>query len=346
MKITRSVFALAAALGLSTVVAPVQAQERKLETVKKRGTLKCSGHNSSFLGFAEVDDKGNWKGMDIELCRALSAAIFGTSNGHLEIVPISWAQRWPSLQSGELDVVIKISGWTQSRDTELNLSFSNPYFMGEYKIMVPKALGVAKIADLKGGSICVAAGTSQERILAAALQTRKVSAEVLSFGKSDELSGAYFGGRCDGYMEFAPTLAIARSAKAKKPEDHILLEDTLTLEAESIVVTEADPKWLDIQNWMISSLFFAELEGITKTNVDERRANPTSTEVSKFLGVTPGYGSRLGLSDDWAYKMIKEVGNYAEIYGRTVGDQSPYKLPRGKNALYNANGVFFPLLID
>lgn len=339
--------AMVAVMSVGQWNAPAQAQapEKKLETVKKRGKLKCSGHNGSFLGFAEVDDKGNWKGLDIELCRALATAIFGSSKDKLEVVPISWAQRWPSLQSGDIDVVIKVSGWSQSRDTELNLSFSQPYFMGVYNVMARKKLGAAKLADLNGGVVCVASGTSNERILANALQNVGAKAEVLALGKTEEIKAAYYAGRCDALMEWAPSLAIWRM-QGPNPDDHMFLSDTLTLEAESIVVTEADPKWLDIQNWLISSLFFAEEQGITSVNVDQMKAKPPSTEISKFLGVTPGYGTRLGLSDDWAYKVIKEVGNYAEIYARTVGDKSPYKLARGKNALYRDNGVFYPLLID
>lgn len=343
MKHLLTTAALVAVTGL--IALPAVAQERKLDVVKSRGSLKCSGHNGSFLGFAEVDDKGQWKGLDVEFCRALSAAIFGKSEGHLEIVPVDWSQRWPALQSGDLDVVIKVSGWTQSRDTELNLSFSQPYFFGSFSILAHKETGATKLADLEGGVICAAAGTTNERMLATALQKGNIDAQALTFGKTEEIKAAYYDGRCDAILEWAPSLAIWR-AEGPNPEDQVFLEDTMALEPESIVVTEADPKWLDVQNWMISSLIFAEEQGITSQNIDEFKANPTSPEIEKFLGVTPGYGTRLGLSDDWAYNMIKEVGNYAEIYDRTLGEGSPYGLERGKNALYRENGVLYPLMID
>ncbi|CAM3720061.1 transporter substrate-binding domain-containing protein (plasmid) [Agrobacterium radiobacter] len=338
---------MAAALALvsGSAATTAMAQERKLDVVKSRGSLKCSGHNGSFLGFAEVDDKGQWKGLDIELCRALSAGIFGKSEGHLEIVPIDWAQRWPGLQSGDIDVVIKVSGWTQSRDTELNLSFSQPYFVGTFSVMAHKETDAKSLTDLKGGVVCAQAGSSNERILASAIKKLNVDAQVITFGKTEELRAAYYDGRCDAILEWTPSLGIWR-AEGPNPQDQVFLSDTLSMEAESIVVTEADPKWLDVQNWMISSLLFAEEQGITKANIDEFKAKPTSPEIEKFLGVTPGYGKRLGLSDDWAYNMIKEVGNYAEIYDRTLGKDSAYKLERGKNALYRDGGVLYPFTID
>lgn len=330
-----------AALGM-LASGSVQADSR-LDTVKERGSLLCSGHNGSYLGFAEVDDKGEWKGLDIDLCRALAASLFGKAEGHLEIVPISWAQRWPALQSGDIDVVIKLSGWTFSRDTELNLAYSRPYFVGGFHIMSHAELGAEKVADLDGGSICVPAGTSTERILAAYLEKNGMEAEVIVFEKGDEVRAAYFNKRCDGMILFGPPLAAAR-AQADNPDDHVILPDVLALEPEGIIVREGDAAWLDVQNWMLSALWYAELNGITQANVDEVRADPASAEIGKFLGVTPGFGESLGLPDDWAFNMIKEVGNYGEIFDRNIGE--PYKLPRAMNHLYTNGGVFYPMIID
>jgi general L-amino acid transport system substrate-binding protein len=319
--------------------------ETRLTTVLERGKLLCSGHNGSFLGFAEVDDRGAWKGLDIELCKALAAGLFGKSEGHLDIVPISWAQRWPALQSGDIDVVIKASGWTMSRDTELNLSFSRPYFLGATQVMAHAATEAKTIADLEGGSICVSAGTSTERLLATYLDAKKIEAEVIVFEKGDEVRSAYFENRCDAMAEWGPSLA-AISADAPEPEANVILSDVLAVEAEGIVLPEGDPKWMDVQNWMLNSLIFAEENGITQANVEAMRAAPPSDTIGKFLGVTPGYGSRLGLSDDWAFNMLKEVGNFQEIYDRALGESSPYKLPRGINALYTDGGVFYALIVD
>ena len=325
------------------LAAGAAAADSRLDAALDRGKLLCSGHNGSFLGFAEVDDKGNWKGMDIDLCKGLAASLFGKSEGNLEIVPISRAQRWPALQSGDIDVVIKLSGWTQSRETELNLAYSLPYFLGAFHVMAHAELGAESVADLDGGSICVSAGTSTERVLASYLENNNIDAEVVVFEKGDEVKTAYFNQRCDGLILFAPPLAATR-ATSDNPEAHDILPDVLGLEPEAIIVPENDPKWLDVQNWMLSSLWFAEINGITQANVDEIKANPGSAQIGKFLGVTPGYGERLGLSDDWAYNLIKEVGNYGEIFERNIA--TPYALPRGMNELYTNGGVFYPLTVD
>ena len=347
MTFTQNIAAATAVLIASVGMAQADvSDDSRLKAALDRGSLLCSGHNGSFLGFAEVDDSGNWKGVDIDLCRALAAGLFGSSEGNLEIVPISWAQRWPALQSGDIDVVIKVSGWTMSRDTELNLAYSRPYFIGAFQTMARAELGAQSMADLAGGSLCVAAGTSTERATATYLDTHGIDAELLTFENGDELRNAYYEGRCDGFVEWAPSLAAGRVDAPDGAKNHVILPDVIALEAEGIIVPEGDPDWLDVQNWMLSSLWFAEAEGITSENVDEFRANPPSAAVGTFLGVNPGYGARLGLSDDWAYNMIKEVGNFAEIYDRNIGAGSPYNLPRGINSLYSNGGVFYPMIID
>lgn len=333
--------------GLAAVSAQAQvADNSRLKTVLDRGSLLCTGHNGSFLGFAEVDDKGVWKGLDVQLCKALSAGLFGTSEGHLEIVPVSWAQRWPALQSGDVDVIIKTSGWTQSRDTELNLAFSTPYFIGAFQVMTHASLGAEKVADLDGGTICVNAGTSVERSIANYAHSNGLDIEILTYENGDEIRNSYYEGRCDGWVEWAPALATGRVDAPDGADAHVILPDVIELEAEAIIIPEGDADWLDVQNWMLSSLWFAELNGITSANVDEMKANPDSPQIATFLGVAPGYGTRLGLSDDWAYNMIKEVGNMGEIYARSMGTDSAYKLDRGVNALYTEGGVFYPLQID
>ncbi len=334
---------LMAAVAATALAAGAAEAQSRLDTVKDRGTLLCSGHNGSYLGFAEVDDQGNWRGFDIDFCRGLAASVFGASEGHLDIVPISWAQRWPALQSGDVDVIIKLSGWSQSRDTELNLAYSIPYFVAAFHVMAHADIGAESVADLDGGSICVSAGTTTERFLAAYVEQIGIEAEIIVFEDGDEVRSAYFNRRCDGLTLLAPPLAAAR-AISENPEDHVILPDVIALEPEGIIVPEGDPDWLDVMNWMISSLFFAEINGITQANVDGIRADPPSTQIGKFLGVTPGYGERLGLADDWAYNLIKEVGNYAEIYERNVG--GPYSVPRAMNNLYTNGGVFFPLMVD
>ncbi|UJW86536.1 amino acid ABC transporter substrate-binding protein [Devosia sp. SL43] len=315
-----------------------------LKSVQDRGVLNCPGHNGSYLGFAEVDDKGEWKGLDIELCRAIAAAVLGDPS-KVNIIPISWEQRWPALQSGDLDVMIKASGGTLSRDGELGMQFSNSYYLGTTKVMAHKELGIKSLAEADGGSICVPAGTSTERQVIAYLDRIDIEMELVAIEKTEQLDKAYFEGRCDTYAQWGPVLAIAAS-QSDTPDGHDLLSDVLAVEPEVMILRQGDDNWVDIANWTLSALLFAEQEGIDSTNVDELKANPPSADIGKFLGATPGVGTGLGLSDDWAYNVIKTVGNYSEVFERGLGSGSPYKMPRDLTALWNNGGVLFPMVFD
>lgn len=315
-----------------------------LKTVKERGNFLCTGHDGSYLGFAEVDDQGEWQGIDIELCRAVATAIFGDPS-KTTIVPISWAQRWPALQSGEVDMVIKASGATLSRDAELGLQFSLSYYLGTTKIMAHASLGLESLADADGGTVCIPAGTTQQQQIASYAQRLGIELEPVIIEKTEELEEAYFSGRCDLYTQWGPVLAIARTAKSNV-DDHVILPDVLALEPEVIIMRPGDDNWIDIANWTLSTLWFAEQEGITSENVDEVRADPPSPDIAKFLGVTPGMGSPLGLDDDFAYNVIKHMGNYAEIFERTLGMDSPYKMEREMTALWKDGGVLYPYVVD
>ena len=315
-----------------------------LITVKERGNLLCTGHDGSYLGFAEVDDKGEWKGIDIDLCRAVATAIFGDP-AKVSIIPISWAQRWPTLQSGEVDMVIKASGATLSRDAELGLQFSLSYYLGTTKIMAHKELGLTSLKDADGGTVCIPAGTTIQQQIASYGSTLGITLEPVLIEKTEELEQAYFSGRCDLYTQWGPVLAIARAAKGNV-DDHVILPDVLAVEPEVIVMRPGDDNWVDIANWTLSALLFAEQEGITSENIDEIKAAPPSPVVAKFLGVSPGMGTPLGLSDDWAYNLIKQMGNYAEIFERNLGAGSPYKMDREMTALWRDGGVLYPYVID
>jgi len=312
--------------------------------IQERGSLLCTGHNGSYLGFAEVDDEGEWSGFDIEMCKALATAILGSPDA-LQIIPVSWAQRFPALQSGDIDVIIKVTGWTMSRDTELGLQYSRPYFIGPTNILARTEIGATSPEDLEGGVFCINAGTSIERIVADYMGARGISYEPLNFDNPEELRAALYAGRCDAMAGFGPFLAATRF-NAPDPEDFTILDAVLALEPEGIAAREGDDGFIDVINWMMSALLMAEEAGITRENVDEVRADPPSASVERLLGVSPGVGERLGLSDDWAYNMIKAVGNYGEIYDRTVGDDSVYRLPRGLNHLWSNDGLLYPLVLD
>jgi general L-amino acid transport system substrate-binding protein len=334
----------AAILSVSLATPSLAASGDTIAAIKKRDSLLCTGHNGSYLGFAEVDDKGKWTGFDIEFCKALATAILGSPD-KLQIIPVSWAQRFPSLQSGDIDVIIKVTGWTMSRDTELGLQFSRPYFIGPTNILTRTELGAKSAADLEGGVFCINAGTSIERIVADYMGAKGVKYESLTFEKGEELRAALYAGRCDALAGFGPFLAATRF-NAPKPEDFVILDEVLALEPESIAARQGDDNFVDVINWMVSALLMAEENGITQANVDEIRKNPPSSSVERLLGVSPGIGERLGLPDDWAYNVIKAVGNYSEIYERTAGEQSPYKLPRGKNHLWTNGGLLYSLVLD
>lgn len=332
-------------LGVAGLASPVLADAGPtLTQVQQRGALHCSGHNGSYLGFAEVDDKGNWKGLDIDLCRAVATAIF-EDPGKLNVVPISWAQRWPSLQSGDIDLVIKASGGTFSRDTELGLQFSRAYYLGTTKAMVRVDSGITNLAEADGGSVCIPAGTTIERQVASYADRIGIELEPVLFEKTEELREAYYSQRCDIYAQWGPTLAIARSV-SDDPSAHVILPDVMALEPEVAIMRQGDDQWVDLVNWVFSALWFAEQEGITQANVDEMKANPPTSEVGKLLGATPGQGGPLGLSDDWAYNVIKTVGNYGEIFERNLGEGSVYKMPRDINNLWNNGGVLYPMVFD
>ncbi len=315
-----------------------------LKKVKERGQLLCTGHNGTYLGFAEVDDKGKWKGFDIELCKALATAIFGSAD-KLKIIPVSWAQRFPAIQSGDIDIIIKVTGWTMGRDTELGLQFSRPYFLGATQVMANKNTGAKTAKDLNGATLCTRAGTSTERIVADYLTNIGVKYEAVSFEKSEEMRSAYFSGRCDAFAGWGPNLAIVKS-KAKDPNNHLILPDVMAVEPESAAMRQGDDHWVDLFNWMMTALLVAEQYGVTSENVDAIAAKPPNPTVGRVLGSTPGYGKRLGLRETWARDVIKSVGSYKQIFDRTLGKDSSYKLPRGPNNLLTNGGVMYPLVVD
>ncbi len=328
-------------------VAPAMAEYGDtLKKVKERGALSCTGHNGSYMGLAEVDDKGNWKGFDIDLCRAMATAVFGTYEGHLDVKPTSWAQRGPSLQSDELDLVIKSSGWTFSRDTEIRAQFSQPYMMAGIHYMVRKELGATSAKDLDGGTLCVQAGTTLERYAVEHEAENGYKLNVVPFEKSEESNAAFLSGRCDATLEWDLQLGVLRATEAQNPDDFVILPDVLSAEPVGIVMRQGDDNWIDIANWMQTALILAEQSGVTSANVDEFKANPPTPAIGKLLGATPGMGTPLGLSDDWAYNVIKKLGNYSEIWDRNVGKDSPYKVERGINALIKNGGIRYPLVLD
>lgn len=332
-------------------IGPAMAQSKStLDTIKERGNLRCSAHNGSFPGFFEVDDKGAWKGFDIQFCKAVAAAVFGSPD-KVTYVPLSWAQRFPSLISGDVDVVFKATGWTLSRDTKQRIDFSIPYFVGGFQFMVPAASNIKSGKELNGATVCTASGTSIEPVLADYSATEKVKFQVVTYEKSEELQGAYFAGRCDALAGWGPSLAVTRTQKVKDPASQTILPITLSLEPVAAAVRQDDKKFRTVVNWVIAAMIRAEELGITSSNVDSMRAqltaNPTSNpSLAKFLGVQKGVGAELGLQDAWVYNVIKSVGNYGQAYERELGAGSPYKLDRAANRLWKNGGLIYGPVFD
>ncbi|MGQ7843964.1 amino acid ABC transporter substrate-binding protein [Granulosicoccus sp. 3-233] len=316
-----------------------------VQKIQDRGTMLCSGHNGSYFGFVEVNDKNEWKGLDIDICRAMTTAILGDPD-KAQIVPLSWAQRFPALQSGDVDIIIKATGWTMGRDTELGLQFSLPYFFGGTQLMAHGDLGVTDASGLDGGTICVEAGTTIERITADYLQTLGVEHEMVSYEKAAELRAAYLANRCDAFAGWGPNLAVLRATEIDDPDAHIILSDQLSSEPIAAAMRQGDEAFVDMTNWTLAALLLAEEYGVTQANVEEMAAAPPSPTVGRLLGSTPGIGERLGLRETWAKEMIAAVGNFAEIYDRNLGEGSPYKLDRGLNNLWSHGGVLYAPVLD
>ena len=313
--------------------------------IQQRGVLSCAGHNGSNPGFAELDDKGQWKGFDVDLCRAVAVAILGSAD-KAKFVPLSWAQRWEALDSREIDVLIKTTDATMTRDTELGFQFSVPYMLGAYNFLVHKELGAKTATDLNGGTICTAAGTANVRFLADFLQVHNIKATVLTFDKREEERAAYSSKRCDADLGWGPSLAVMRVTR-DDPDAHIILPDVVAVAAEVALTRQGDDRFVNLVDWVIEALLNAEDMGITKENVDEFKAHPTNPAMQRLLGVVPGMGARLGLKDDnWAYMLIKDLGNFGQIWDRNLGKDSPYKLDRGLNSLWKSGGVLVPYVID
>jgi general L-amino acid transport system substrate-binding protein len=317
-----------------------------LRTVQERGALSCSGHNGAFPGMTEIDDQGNWTGFDIDLCRAIATAVFGTAEGHLNIQSTSWEQRWPSLQSGELDIVIKSSGWTMSRDTDTALQFTRPYMMAAISYATHAANGATKVSDLDGGTVCVQAGTTLERYVTNHAAANGYEVEVVPFESTEAAKSAFLSGRCDGYIDWDLQLAVMRATEADDPTSIVILPDVLSAEPIAMITRQGDDQWIDLANWVLSILIQADEEGVNSANVDAMRSNPPTPAVATMLGVTPGVGARLGIGDDWAYQVIRQLGNYDEIWERNVGAGSAYGLARGVNGLIRDGGIMYSLTMD
>ena len=320
-----------AALGC---LAALSATAGTLDQVKARGQLIC-GSNPGLAGFALADDQGVYKGLDVDECRAIAAAIFNDPN-KVKFLPINAKDRPTILASGEIDVLIRNTTWTLSRQTS-GMFFTGINFYDGQAFMVRKSLGIDSALKLDGASVCVQQGTTTELNLADYFRANNMKLEAVDFATDEEATKAYDSGRCDAYTTDASGLYSER-LKMAKPDDHVVLPEIISKEPLGPSVRKDDVAWFQIVQWTHYALVTAEELGVTQANVDEMLKSP-NPNVRRLLGVEGDYGQGLGLTNDWAYRMIKAVGNYGEIFERNVGMGSPIKIKRGLNALWTKGGL-------
>ncbi|HEY4924103.1 MAG TPA: amino acid ABC transporter substrate-binding protein [Roseiarcus sp.] len=330
MKPLMSLFAGVALLCTGAIVADAGT----LDQVKARGSLIC-GSNIGLAGFGLPDDQGVWKGLDIDECRAIAAAIFNDSS-KVKFLPINAKDRPTILASGEIDVLIRNTTWTLSRETG-GMFFTGVNFYDGQGFMVRKKLGVDSALKLDGASVCIQQGTSTELNLADFFRAHNMKLEAVSFATDEETVKAYDSGRCDAYTTDASGL-YAERLKLSAPDDHIVLPEIISKEPLGPSVRKDDVQWFQIVQWVHYALITAEEDGVTKANVDDKLKSE-NPEIRRLLGVEGDFGKGLGLTNDWAYRIIKAVGNYGESFDRNVGDGSPIKIKRGLNALWTKGGL-------
>ena len=309
-----------------------------LDAVKAKGFVQC-GVSQGLPGFSNADDAGNWTGLDVEMCRAVAAAIFGDGS-KVKFSPLSAKQRFTALSSGEIDILSRNTTWTMTRDTQLGLNFAGVNYYDGQGMMVPTALGVKSATELDGANICTNTGTTTELNITDYFRSNNMSFNLIAFEKADEVVAAYDAGRCDVYTTDRSGLAAQRG-KLTKPDSHVVLPEIISKEPLGPVVRQGDDQWFNIVRWTLNALINAEELGITQANAKARLAGTENPAIKRLLGSEGKFGEELGLSNDWALNAISAVGNYGESYERNVGPNTPLKLDRGVNALWSDGGILY-----
>jgi len=330
MKRVSLVFALALAAGLSS-----QADAQTLKTVKDRGMLSC-GVSQGLPGFSAPDDKGNWAGLDVDVCRAIAAAVFNDPT-KVKFVPLSAKDRFTSLQSGEIDVLSRNTTWTLSRDTSLGVNFAGVTYYDGQGFLVRKSLKVNSALELNSASVCVQTGTTTEQNLADYFKGNNMKYEVIAFASADETVKAYESGRCDVFTTDISGL-YAERLKLAVPADHAVLPEVISKEPLGPLVRHGDDQWFDIVKWTLFAAINAEELGITQKNVDDM-AKSDKPELKRVFGADGNLGETLGLTKDWVYRIVKATGNYGEMFDRNVGAGSKLGIARGLNQLWSKGGI-------
>jgi general L-amino acid transport system substrate-binding protein len=311
-----------------------------LDAVKARGQVHC-GVNQGVAGFSIPDARGVWTGIDVEYCRAVAAALFGDA-GKVRFTAVTAAQRFVALQSGEIDILARNSTITLQRDAQLGLNFVGFNFFDGQGFLVRRSANVDSAKKLDGATICVAQGTTHELNLTDFARANRISYRPVVIESQEQLYAAFFGGgRCDALTQDASALAAAQATVSGNPAAYLLLPDRISKEPLGPFVRQGDDQMFDIAKWVLYAMIEAEEAGLTRENVDRMRAESQDPNVRRILGVTRGNGAALGLDENWAYNVIKQVGNYGEVFHRLVGKGSPLGLERGLNDLWNRGGLMY-----
>ena len=324
-----------------SAMAASAAQAGTLDDVKQKGFVQC-GVSQGLPGFSNPDSNNNWTGMDVDFCKAVAAAIFNDAT-KVKFTPLSAKERFTALQSGEIDILSRNTTWTMGRDTSLGLKFAGVMYYDGQGFMVKQSLGVDSALKLDGATVCTNTGTTTELNLADYFKANNMKYQVVAIENSDEVLKAYDEGRCDIFTTDQSGL-YAERLKLANPDEHVVLPEIISKEPLGPVVRQGDDAWFNVVKWTYFALLNAEELGITSANVEEMKSS-TNPEIKRILGAAnedgsaAGFGTGIGLSEDWVVNIVKSVGNYSEIFERNVGAGTPLKIARGKNALWNAGGL-------
>ncbi|MEZ5860645.1 MAG: amino acid ABC transporter substrate-binding protein [Geminicoccaceae bacterium] len=335
----RSPHILFGTVALAVVALASQAEAgATLDAVKSRDMLRC-GVNTGLAGFSLPDSQGNWTGLDVDYCRAVAAAVLGDAS-KVEYVPLNAQQRFTALQSGEVDILPRNTTWTLTRDASLGLHFAGVNFYDGQGFMVPADLGVQSALELDGAEICVQPGTTTELNLADYFRANNMDFSAVVIEGFEQSLETFFSGRCQAYTTDKSGLAAIIANDAPNPDDYVILPETISKEPLGPAVRRGDDEWFAIAKWALFAAIQAEESGVTSANVDEMMGS-TDPNIQRLLGVSDQLGEKLTLANDWAYQIIKQVGNYGEMYDRNVGPDTPLRLERGQNALWTKGGLMY-----
>ena len=338
-RLKRAATLMIMAAGLAGASAPALAG-KTLGALRQRGELSC-GVSTGIGGFSIVDSKGEWTGLTTDFCRAVAAAVLGDA-GKVKFVPLTPQQRFAALQSGDIDLLATLATWTLTRDASLGLLYAGVYFYDGQGFLVAKSVGVKSARELDGASVCTASGTTSELNLADYFHANKLTFKPVVFDSQNEARAAFFNGRCQALSADVSYLSSVRASDAPKPDDFVILPELISKEPLGPLVARDDLEWFSIVKWTLYVLIEAEEKGVTAANLDAMKAS-ADPSIQRLLGVNGELGMKLGLDPTFAYRAIKKVGNYGEMFERNLGPKTPLRLERNLNDLWTRGGLMYAM---